>query len=293
MHVVFGQVVGHARQPRVHFAAAQVFGAHDLAGGGLHQRRAAEEDGALVLDDDGLVAHRRHIGTARRTRTHHHRHLRDAGRAQRGLVVEDAAEVIAVGKDLVLVGQVGAPAVDEVDARQPVLARDLLCAQVLLHRQRVVGAALDGGVVADDHALDARDPADAGDHAGTGRGVAAIAVGVHAERGQRRDLEKGCVGIEQHLDTVTRQQLATREMLGARTLATAQRDLRQLGVEIVDQGAHDGCVGLEFLGAGIELGGQRGHADSRGLIDVDVNVNSRVGPSWPSRPPARRRPSRP
>jgi hypothetical protein len=66
VQVVLGQVVGHARQPRVHVAAAQVLGADDLADGRLHQRRAAEEDGALVLDDDGLVAHRRHVGAAGR-----------------------------------------------------------------------------------------------------------------------------------------------------------------------------------------------------------------------------------
>ena len=47
------------------------------------------------------------------------------------------------------------------------LARgDLLRAQVLLDRHRVVGAALDGRVVGDDHALAAADPADAGDDAG-------------------------------------------------------------------------------------------------------------------------------
>jgi hypothetical protein len=48
VHVVAGQVVGHARQARVHIAAAQVFGGHDLAGGGFDQRRAAQKDRALV-----------------------------------------------------------------------------------------------------------------------------------------------------------------------------------------------------------------------------------------------------
>ena len=43
---------------------------------------------------------------------------------------------------------------------------DLLGPQVLLHRDRVVGAAFDGGVVGDDHALAPGDPADAGDDAG-------------------------------------------------------------------------------------------------------------------------------
>src|SRR5574337_1293378 len=85
------------------------------------------------------------------------------------LVVEDAAEVLAVGKDLVLVGQVRAARVDQVDARQPVLRRDLLRPQVLLHRQREVGSALDGGVVANDHAVDAGDAADAGDDPGARR----------------------------------------------------------------------------------------------------------------------------
>jgi hypothetical protein len=108
VQVVLGQVVGHAGQAGVHVAAAQVFGGDDFAGGGLHQRRAAQEDGALVLDDDGLVAHGRHVGAAGRARTHHHRDLRDALRAHVGLVVEDAAEVVAVGEHLVLVGQVGA-----------------------------------------------------------------------------------------------------------------------------------------------------------------------------------------
>ena len=39
----------------MHVAAAEILGRHHFAGGGLHQRRAAQEDGALVLDDHGLV----------------------------------------------------------------------------------------------------------------------------------------------------------------------------------------------------------------------------------------------
>ena len=69
----------------------------------------------------------------------------------RRLVVEDAAEVLAVGEHVVLQRQERAAGVDEVDARQPVVQRDLLRAQVLLDRHRVVRAALDGGVVGDDH----------------------------------------------------------------------------------------------------------------------------------------------
>src|SRR3546814_5401036 len=46
-----------------------------------------------------------------------------------------------------------AAGVDRVHAGQVVLARDLLRAQVLLHRHREVGAALDRGVVGDHHDL--------------------------------------------------------------------------------------------------------------------------------------------
>ena len=80
------------------------------------------------------------------------------GARHRRLVEEDPAEVLAVGEDLVLQRQEGAAGVDEVDARQPVLQRDLLRPQVLLDRHRVVGAALDGRVVGDDHALAPADP---------------------------------------------------------------------------------------------------------------------------------------
>jgi hypothetical protein len=47
----------------------------------------------------------------------------DAHGAHVGLVEEDAAEVVAVGEDLVLVGQVGAARVHQVDAGQVVLLR--------------------------------------------------------------------------------------------------------------------------------------------------------------------------
>ena len=48
------------------------------------------------------------------------------------LIVEDASKVVAVGEHLRLPRQVGAPAVDEIEAGQPALLRDLLQPQVLL-----------------------------------------------------------------------------------------------------------------------------------------------------------------
>ena len=63
-------------------------------------------------------------------------------------------------------GQVGAAGLDEVDQRQPVLPGDLIARSVFFSVHGLLGAAAHGRVVGDDHALDALDHADAGDHAG-------------------------------------------------------------------------------------------------------------------------------
>ena len=118
----------------------------------LHERRSAEEDRARALDDDRLVGHRRHVGAARRARSHDHGDLRNALGRHARLVEEDPPEVIAIGKDLGLQRQKRAARIDQVDARQPVLERDLLRAHVLLDGDRVVGAALDRRIVGDDRA---------------------------------------------------------------------------------------------------------------------------------------------
>ena len=149
--VVFREVVGDAGETRVHVGAAQLFGGHFFAGGGLHERRAAEKDRARAFDDDRLVGHRGHVGAAGRAGAHDDGDLRNAlGRHPR-LIEEDAAEMLAIGEDLGLQRQKRAAGIDEIHAGQPVLERDLLRAHVLLDRDGVVGAAFDGRVVGDDH----------------------------------------------------------------------------------------------------------------------------------------------
>jgi hypothetical protein len=155
---------------------------------------------------------------------------------------------------VVLVRQVGAARIDQVDAGQVVLLGDLLRAQVLLDRHRIVSAALDGGVVTHDHALLAGHAADAGDDAGCGRGVV-----VHLERGQLGEFEEGRAGIEQHLHAVARQQLAARDMLGAGSFAAALGERGHPGAQVVDQGLHGRRVGFEILAARIEFALDVGH----------------------------------
>ena len=115
-------MVCNPRAPRVDVGSAELLGGHVLSGGGLHERRPADEDRAGALHDHRLVRHGGHIGPAGGARAHHHRDLRDPERRQARLVEEDPAEVIAVGEDLRLKRQEGATRVDEVDAGQPVLA---------------------------------------------------------------------------------------------------------------------------------------------------------------------------
>ncbi len=116
--VVERVVIGDAAEARVHVGAAQLLGRDDLAGGRLHERRSAEKDRALVLDDHRLVRHRGDVRAACRARAHHGGDLRNVPRAHAGLVVEDAAEVVAVGEHVGLLRQKRAARVDEVDARR-------------------------------------------------------------------------------------------------------------------------------------------------------------------------------
>ena len=214
--VVEGVVIGHAREGGVDLGAAELLGRHLLAGRRLHERRAAEEDRAGAPDDDRLVGHRRDIGATRRAGAHHQRDLRDPARRQLGLVVEDAAEVVAVGKDLVLQRQERAAAVHQVEARQRVLQGDLLCAQVLLHRHRVVRAALDRRVVGDDDALDALHATDAGHDPRPWRLVVVKAV-----RRQRVQLEERAARVEEPIDPLADRQLAALPVAGDGALVAA------------------------------------------------------------------------
>ena len=192
-------MVGDAGAPRVDVGAAELLRRHVLPGRRLHERRAADEDRPRAAHDHRLVRHRRHVGAAGGARAHHDRDLRDPLRRHPRLVEEDPAEVLAVGEDLGLQRQEGAARVDEVEARQPVLLRDLLRAQVLLHGEREVRAALDGRVVRDDHALAALDDADAGHDPGARR-----AAVVQLPGGERVQLEEGGAGIDEPVDPLAR-----------------------------------------------------------------------------------------
>ncbi len=209
--------------------------------------RTAEENGPLLLDDHHLVAHRGHVGPARRARAEHERDLGNAGRRHARLVEEDAPEVLAVGKHVGLERQERAAGVDEVDAGQAVLERDLLGAEVLLDGDRVVGTALHGGVVGDDHRRPAVDRADPGEHAGARR-----AALVHAVGRERRQLEERRAGIEEPVDALTGGELAALGVLGARRGSAAGAGGLEVAAQLVDGRAHGGGVLLELRRVGAD-----------------------------------------
>ena len=115
-HAVGGLVVGDPGQPGMDLRAAEFLGRHDLAGRRPHEGRATEENRALAAHNHALVRHGRHVGAPGRTRAHDAADLRNTGRREPGLVVEDAAEMITVGKNFCLLRQVGAARIDQIEA---------------------------------------------------------------------------------------------------------------------------------------------------------------------------------
>src|SRR4029453_14172865 len=110
-----------------------------------------------------------------------------------------------------------------------VLQSDLLRAQMLLHREREVGAALHGCVVRDDHALPSLDDADPGDDAGAGRlPVVEIPCGEGVQLGER-----GGWGAPP-VDALARGQLAPLAVAGERLFATACGDLSSALAQLLD-----------------------------------------------------------
>ena len=166
--------------------------------------------------------------------------------------------MVAVGEDLGLQRQERAARVDEIEARQTVLLGDLLRAQVLLHGEREVRAALHGRVVRDDHALACpRSTPTPGDDAGARR----VAV-VQIPCGERVQLEERRVGVDEPVDPLARRQLAARTMALDRLLAAAARDLRRALAQLGDERRHPLVPACELVGAALDLRREDGHAGS-------------------------------
>ncbi len=149
--------------------AAERFLIDRLAGRSLDQIGAAKAHEAGVFHHDDDVAERGKVRAAGDARAHHRRDLRDAQfAAHQRVVEEDAARAVLAGKDAVLIREVDAGGIDQINDRHAVAHRDLLRAQNLRDRLGPPGAGFHGGVVGDDDGGAAFDLADARDDAGRG-----------------------------------------------------------------------------------------------------------------------------
>ena len=246
---VSAAIVDGAAELGVEVSAADLVRGHHLAGGGLHQRRAAQEHPAGAAHDHAVIAHGRNIGAARGAVAHHQRHLLDAHFRQHGLVAENPPRHVFVGEDFRLKLQLRAGGIADMNHRQVVFDGDVEAAHDLLHRMRIPGAAFDGGIPGVDHDLAARDDADAGDHAGARRFAVIGGIG-----GQGRQFEERRAGIEQLLDARPWGLLALLGEAVEVALRTYVARLVELASELRGQALVVGIARLEIFRRGADEG---------------------------------------
>src|SRR5690606_17355039 len=211
-----------------------------------------EEHLGALLDHHHVVAHPWHVGAACGGVAEDQGDGGDAGGGEPGEVAEEPP---AGDEDLALAGQVGAAGLDQVDQRHPVLLGDLHRPHGLAAGPRVAGAAAHRGVVGDDHALGALDHADAGDDAGADREVA-------APGGQRGQLQERRVRVEQQLDPLPGEELATAAVPLDVLLAAAGQRLGVFGVDLGELAEHRLARLRVAGGGGVQAGSQYGHGSS-------------------------------
>ena len=121
IQLVISQKIGQARDAGVHLGPAQLFVGRFLAGGHLHQRRAAEKYLGSAAYKDRVIAHGRVVRAAGRGVAKHQRDRRNAG----GRKLRQVAEHRAAGnEDFSLPRQVGPARLDQKDHGQPILPGD-------------------------------------------------------------------------------------------------------------------------------------------------------------------------
>ncbi len=253
--LILREVIGDSAKARVHVRAAQLFGRDFLAGGGFDQRRAGQENGAVIFDDHGFVGHGGDVGAAGRAGAHHGRNLRDPFARHACNVVENAPEVVAIGKHVRLQVQKRAARVHQVDRRQVVFLSNRLGAHVLLDRFGEVGAAFDGRIVGDDHAFQPGNAADSGDDARARRFAA-----VQIPGRQRRQLQEGAAVVQNGVDALVHEQLAALALALDDALRPSGRYGLLARVQLVCQRFVGGEIGLKLGAVGVDLADEFRHS---------------------------------
>jgi len=169
----------------------------------------------------------------------------------------------ALDEDLRLIAQVRATGLHQIDQRQLVDQRDFLCAKILLQAHRCDRTALDRAVADFDQAAHAAHVPDASNQP-TAENVALAVVVVHAEAGERRQLEPRRALIEQQREAFARQQLAAlfeQVFFGIRGLAHPTFE----SAELIDELKHRRTIGPEGFAGRIDATFDNGHGVSKFL----------------------------
>ncbi len=149
--------------------------------------------------------------------------------------------MLAVGKDLALQGEERAAGIDQIETGEVVCQGDLLRAQVLLDRDREIGAALDGGVVGHDDDFMPADAADAGHDAGRWSLIL-----IHAFGGQWREFEEGAGRIDHAVNALMHRQLAATALPLVLSWSATRACSRQALLQLLDHVEIGRAVGLEL-----------------------------------------------
>src|SRR5687768_14778420 len=203
MVIIFSKMIRNTRETCVDVRTAEILRSDIFARGGFDERRSTEEDRARTFDDDGFIAHGRDVRAARRARAHYRRDLRNLFGRHARLVVEDATEMIEVGKDFVLQGQKRPARIDEIQAGQIILFGDLLSAQMLLDRHREVRPTFDSGIVGDDEHFAVADASNTSNYSSS-RSLVIVEI----SRGKGRKFQERRARVKQAFYALTDKELA-------------------------------------------------------------------------------------
>ena len=252
--VIFGQMVCHTGDGRMHLAATQFFGFDLFAGCGKGQFRSAQIHKALTAHDHHFVTERGDIGTTRGAGPHDHGDLRHTIAGHANLLVKDGPELAFVGKDVFLIRQEGAAGVHEGDNGQTVLPCDLLRPHMFARCHAEIGAALYRGIIGDDHALTALDHTDPGDDARARRHAI-----VFVQPGKFSEFQKWCARVDQAFNPFPRQDLALLHMPVARLFGAADTLQQPQRVQIGEFFTVVCVICPKVVGPGIKQGFHFGH----------------------------------
>ena len=134
-------------------------------------------------------------------------------------------------------------------------ARDLLSSQMLLHRERKIGAAFDRSVIGDDQHFAARDTSYAGDEPGAwGLAIVEVPGGELALAPQKRR-----ANVEKSLHALPWQELAPRGVPLTRARRSTERRLGHTLTQLLNQALVEGLETLERFAAWIDGGRELRH----------------------------------